>query len=147
LLAISACLLGIACRYDGRRLPSPERYPLDPAVSVVPICPEQLGGLPTPRPAAQISSGSGEDVLDGRARVLDDAGRDCTAAFVRGAQETLRLCSLLGVRRAVLKSESPSCGVGTIHRGGACAAGDGVTAALLRREGIAVSAYPDGCAP
>ncbi len=114
-----------------------------PGEALVPFCPEQLGGLPTPRPRAEIESGSGDDVLDGRSRVLDEGGRDVTAAFVRGAEEAAGLCARLGIRTAVLKARSPSCGAGQIVRGGRLVDGDGVTAALLRRRGIAVLASPE----
>lgn len=141
LRAISACLLGVACRYDGRRLPNDGLIQIAGQESPVPICPEQLGGLPTPRPPAEIKGGTGADVLDGRARVMDDEGRDVTAAFVRGATETLRLCERLGVSEVVLKSRSPSCGAGEIYNNRVLINGDGVTAALLRRQGIQVIPY------
>jgi uncharacterized protein YbbK (DUF523 family) len=82
-------------------------------------------------------------VLAGRARVIDTSGDDVTAAFLRGANETLRLCRQWGVRSAVLKSRSPSCGVGRIHRDAGVGPGDGVTAALLRAHGIEVISHPD----
>jgi uncharacterized protein YbbK (DUF523 family) len=110
---------------------------------LAPVCPEQLGGLPTPRPPAQIIGGSGEDVLGGTARVLAPDGRDLTAAFLRGARETLLLCRCLGITEAILKGDSPSCGVGRIYRGTERVPGNGVTAALLIREGITVRNHPD----
>jgi len=143
LYAISACLLGVSCRYDGSSLAPSQAFQLDPGDLPLPVCPEQLGGLPTPRPAARIVAGTGADVLAGRARVVDATGRDVTAAFLRGAQETLRLCRHCGVTRAVLKSRSPSCGVGWIHGSEGLLAGDGVTAALLRANGIEVVSRPD----
>ncbi|MCK4414638.1 MAG: DUF523 domain-containing protein [Candidatus Eisenbacteria sp.] len=141
--AISACLLGLACRYDGTPLPAEKL--LSPAAGDcwVPVCPEQLGGLPTPRTPAEIEAGTGEDVLAGRARVVSLEGGDVTAAFLRGAHQTLALCRCLGIREVVLKSRSPSCGVGRIYRAGALVAGNGVTTALLQREGIDVRVYPD----
>jgi uncharacterized protein YbbK (DUF523 family) len=110
-------------------------------VSWVPVCPEQLGGLTTPRTPAEIVGGDGHGVLDGSARVIDSEGRDVTDAFVRGAEEVAALCKRLGIREVVLKARSPSCGVGTIRRGGESFAGDGVTAALLKRRGIAVRCH------
>jgi uncharacterized protein YbbK (DUF523 family) len=142
LQGISACLLGVACRYDGRSLPSTDWYPIPEGSRLMPICPEQLGGLSTPRACAQIAHGSGADVLEGCARVTDATGADVTEAFVRGARETLRLCRSLGIGRMILKTHSPSCGAGTIRRGIERVAGDGVTAALLRREGIEVVGHP-----
>jgi len=93
---------------------------------LIPVCPEQLGGLPTPRPPAEILGGDGADVLSGTARVINLRGEEVTEAFMRGAEEVLRLARLLGVRRAFLKAKSPSCGLEPL----------GVTAALLLREGL-----------
>lgn len=138
---VSACLAGVACRYDGGSCPLPEVTGLVRAGRAIPVCPEQLGGLPTPRPRAEIRGGDGADVLAGRARVVDEAGRDMTDAFRRGAEEVLRLARLTGARRALLKARSPSCGAGEIYDGsfrGTLRPGDGVTAALLRREGLEV---------
>ena len=170
MILISACLLGLACRYDGNALPDDVLWPASgPGFSrdtkdasshtepdamshtkreageaiLIPVCPEQLGGLPTPRPAAQIVGGSGEDVLEGRARVIAENGADLTAAFLRGARETLHLCRSLGVQEAILKQGSPSCGCGRIHRGRERVPGMGVTAALLQGEGIRVRAFPE----
>jgi uncharacterized protein YbbK (DUF523 family) len=131
-LLISACLLGVRCRYDGAEKAVPAALALAERYELVPVCPEQLGGLPTPRPAAERQ---GE-------RVVTAAGDDVTGAYRRGAEETLRLCRLLGCRRAVLKERSPSCGCGRIRDGaftGALTDGDGVTAALLKAHGIAVA--------
>ena len=95
----------------------------------VPVCPEQLGGLPTSRPPAMLWGGDGFAVLEGRARVLDIHGRDLSAAFIRGAEQALAVAKMLDIRIACLKSGSPSCG------GPPCV---GVTAALLAREGLEV---------
>ncbi len=130
-LLVSACLLGACCRYDGASREHPlakklaERYPL------IPVCPEQLGGLPTPRPPAERR---GE-------RVVTQSGEDVTERYRRGAEETLRLCRMLDCEAAVLKERSPSCGAGTVYDGtfsGVLASRDGVTAALLRDGGIPV---------
>ncbi len=140
-MLVSACLAGVACRYDGGSCPHEEVVALVRAGRALPVCPEQLGGLPTPRPRAEIRDGDGADVLAGRARVVDEAGRDVTDAFMRGAEEVLRVARLTGARQAILKARSPSCGAGEIHDGtfrGALRPGDGVTAALLRREGLDV---------
>ena len=130
-LLVSACLLGACCRYDGASREHPlakklaERYPL------IPVCPEQLGGLPTPRPPAERR---GE-------RVVTHSGDDLSERYRRGAEETLRLCRMLDCEAAVLKERSPSCGAGTVYDGtfsGVLASGDGVTAALLRDGGMPV---------
>ncbi len=138
---ISACLLGQACRYDGNTLPESQRPDLDTATPIIPLCPEQMGGLPTPRFPAQIHGGDGADVLDGKARVINDNGEDVTQFFLRGAQETLALCRSLGITEVMLKSRSPSCGVGYIYQGEGLVKGDGVTVALLKRSGVKVACY------
>jgi uncharacterized protein YbbK (DUF523 family) len=140
---VSACLLGLRCRYDAKELAtSNDLRALVAAGKAIPFCPEQAGGLPTPREPAAIEPGkSGADVLDGNARVLTASGRDVTAEFLEGARQTLAVARLYGVKRALLKSRSPSCGKGGLRRlDGGLDAGDGVTAALLRREGIEVVA-------
>jgi len=107
----------------------------------VPVCPEQLGGMATPRETCEIVDGDGEDVLDGKARVVTRSGRDVTAAFVEGAARTLAAARQHGCRLAILKARSPSCGVGVIYDGsfsGSLKPGSGVAAALLRRAGIEV---------
>lgn len=141
-LAVSACLLGEPCRYNATAKPDAAVRERALSQGAVPICPECLGGLPTPRLPSEIVGGDGEDVLDGRAKVVDKEGRDVTAAFIQGAKEALALCKEAGVQEAVLKARSPSCGVGTIYDGsfsGRCRPGLGVTAALLGRHGIALS--------
>jgi uncharacterized protein YbbK (DUF523 family) len=130
-LAVSACLLGACCRYDGQSRADPAVLALAERFELVPLCPEQLGGLPTPRPAAERRGDA----------VVTAAGADVTAEYRRGAEEALRLCRLLGIGTAVLKERSPSCGSGIIHDGtfsGGLTAGDGVAAALLRDAGIRV---------
>lgn len=130
-LLVSACLLGVRCRYDGASKAHPLAGALAQAHELVPVCPEQLGGLPTPRPPAERRGD----------RVVTGAGADVTEQYRRGAAEALRLCRVLGCEAAVLKERSPSCGRGEIYDGtfsGTLAAGDGVTAALLRAGGVPV---------
>lgn len=146
LFLVSACLLGLPCRYDGGSCPVPALQSLAARGRAIPICPEVSGGLPTPRPPAEIQGGDGQDVLDGRARVVRQDGTDVSAAFIAGAQAALDLARRCGIERAVLKAHSPSCGVGLIYDGtfqGRLTRGDGVTAALLQREGIAVITEED----
>jgi uncharacterized protein YbbK (DUF523 family) len=105
----------------------------------VAICPEVAGGLPIPRLPAEIQGGDGQDVLEGRAKVVRQDGVDITEAFIKGAHQALSLARKVGAKKAILKARSPSCGVTFIHDGsftGALREGMGVTAALLKREGI-----------
>lgn len=129
-LLISACLLGAKCRYDGKSMPSAAAE-LAEKFHLVPFCPEIYGGLPTPRPAAEISGG----------RVVTELGDDVTENYKRGAEEALRLAKTLGIKKAVLKERSPSCGSGKIYDGtfsGNLTDGDGITARLLKENGIEI---------
>lgn len=138
---VSACFAGIHCRFDGRHNRIDEILEMIRRGEAVPVCPEQMGGLATPRPPAEIVGGDGEDVLDGKAKVVDNQGRDVTEAFLRGAYEALAVAKAVGAEEAILKERSPSCGSCTIYDGtfsGMKKPGAGVTAALLRRHGIRV---------
>jgi uncharacterized protein YbbK (DUF523 family) len=132
----SACLVGLNTRYDGKSALDPFVYGLFCEGKVVPFCPEQLGGLGTPRARAEISLGSGEDVLDGKALVLLEDGTDATEHFVRGAREVVRAACEMGITRFYLKGKSSSCGLGSIYVGGELVKGNGVLVAALLREGI-----------
>jgi uncharacterized protein YbbK (DUF523 family) len=137
---VSACLLGRACRYDGRhnRDQVLERELEARGQVAVPFCPEEHGGLGTPRPAAWIEAESAAEVLDDRDRIVTKDGRYVTAEFLRGAKGALDTCRVRGIRLALLKERSPSCGVARTHVGGKLVEGSGVTAELLRRHGIEV---------
>jgi uncharacterized protein YbbK (DUF523 family) len=137
-VVVSACLLGRPCRFDGKDKFTPELAFLLEGRKVVAVCPEELGGLGTPRPACQIIGGDGADVLDGKARVIDADGIDRTQSFLAGAQAAMEQLDAAGAREAVLKERSPSCGVHTVYRDGALAPGQGVFAALLARRGVRV---------
>lgn len=137
---VSACLAGVHSRYDGGSKFNKaliKRLELEGCV-IIPVCPEQLGGLPTPRPPAEITTGDGRAVLAGEARVVNAEGADVTEAYVRGAEETSRIAQLLGCGRAYLKEGSPACGVNTITRGGQTCGGMGVAAASLASAGVDV---------
>lgn len=141
MMIVSACLAGCKCRYDGGHQADPRILELVEKGLAIPVCPEQMGGLSTPRSPCEIPDGTGADVIQGKARVLTKDGRDVTEQFVQGAQETLRICHLAGATKAILKANSPSCGSGMIYDGtfsGRKKEGDGVTAALLRENGIQV---------
>ena len=130
-ILVSACLLGVCCRYDGTGKCNDALAALRGAHELIPFCPEVYGGLGIPRDPAERSGES----------VLTKSGRDVTAAYEAGAREALRLAQFFGCELAILKERSPACGHGRIHDGsftGALTPGDGVTAALLRENGIEV---------
>ncbi len=138
---VSACLVGRECRYDSRANTDGElvRELAQQGLEIVPFCPEEHGGLGTPRPPAWIERESAAAVLDGRDRVVTNAGVDVTAQFVRGAEGALAVCRAHGIDRAFLKARSPSCGSCHTHVAGGLVEGPGVTTELLRRNGIEVT--------
>lgn len=141
-ILISRCLLGHRVRYDGGShgpFDLLERWQAQGRV--VALCPEVAGGLPTPRPPAEIPGGRGTLVLDGHVQVLTVEGEDVSGAFVQGAEQALELVHRHGIRLAVLKARSPSCGNRENYDGsfsGRRVAGEGVTAAALKRMGVLV---------
>ncbi len=135
---VSACLVGIKCRFDAKGKRDHAVLKALKGKLFIPVCPEQLGGLPTPRPTAAIEGGDGVLVLEGKGRVINERGEDVTENFLRGAQQTLNIARLTGTKVAILKERSPSCGVEKIIRDGQVLKGSGVTAALLLREGLEV---------
>ncbi len=145
-IAVSACLLGTACRYDGRSKPHEGVMRALEQHEVLPICPEVAGGLPIPHPACEIVLERGESLegdrdLAGSAglRVVDAQGTDQTEAFLKGAQATLEAARQFGAELAILKAKSPSCGTGLIYDGSftnQLREGWGVAAAMLRDAGI-----------
>ncbi len=141
-ILVSRCLLGHRVRYDGGAhgpFDLLERWQREGRV--VALCPEVAGGLSTPRPPAEIPGGQGGQVLDGERPVLTVDGEDVSAAFLDGARQALELVRAQGIRIAVLKARSPSCGNRENYDGsfsGVKVSGEGVTAALLRREGVQV---------
>lgn len=143
---ISACLTGVNCKYNGGNNLHHILASLLKTGEVIPVCPEQLGGLPTPRISCEIVGGTGWDVLEGRARVINRDNQDVTESYIKGAYETLNIAKKCGVDLAILKELSPSCGMGQIYDGTFCRnciAGDGVTAALLKENGIKVVSDQD----
>ena len=130
-LLVSACLLGVGCRYDGKSNQLPQYKRLLKEHTCIPVCPEQLGGLPTPRCPAERLGG----------KIVTEDGRDVTEQFLRGTAEALRLCDLYHCKAALLKERSPSCGSGQVYDGtfsGTLTAGWGTAAALLRDSGVRV---------
>ncbi len=137
---VSACLMGFSCRYDkGSKPLSPDAMNrLKELYLPIPLCPEQLGGLPTPRPPMEIVEGDGEDVLNGQSRVMNERGEDLSEAMVFGARQVAGYAQEQGITTAIMKDGSPSCGVLTIRRRGKKVEGMGVTTALLRNHGLRV---------
>lgn len=138
---VSACLCGVNCKYNGKNNLKLNLVELLHDGDVIPVCPEQLGGLPTPRLPAEINAGSGQDVLAGNGKVLTTNGDDVTDMYVKGAYETLKIAQMAGVDTAILKSRSPSCGSKYIYDGSfsyKLRQADGVTVALLKENGIRV---------
>ena len=132
----SACLLGIKCRYNGKGKLNKKVIKLMEKEMLIPFCPEQLGGLPTPREPAEQKEN----------RAITKSGKDVTKNLERGAKQVLRLAKLFGIEEAILKQRSPSCGCGQIYDGtfsGRVIKGDGVTTALLKRNGIKVVSEED----
>lgn len=134
---VSACLLGRECTYKASHNGDGEltRTLAAAEIEAVPFCPEEHGGLGTPRPPADLTAAA-EDVLDGDGQVVTHDGEDVTLAFAQGAAGALEVCQRLGLKRAFLKERSPSCGCTSTHVRGEVVEGPGLTAALLRRHGI-----------
>lgn len=133
MILVSACLAGCPCRYDGKANPREDIIALVKAGEALPLCPEQLGGLCTPRIPCE---------RDEEGRILCRDGSDKTASFRHGAEAVLELCRLYGIRKAILKARSPSCGVGVIYDGtfsGMLREGNGLCAQLLMENGIEVA--------
>ena len=132
-ILVSACLLGVACKYSGgdNVCPALLNAVQHSGHTFIPICPEVYGGLPTPRPPAERTGDC----------VLTETGTDVTAQYQRGAEAALQLARLTGCEAAILKANSPSCGSGTIYDGTfrhRRISGDGLTAALLKANGVQV---------
>lgn len=145
-ILISACLAGVPCTHAAEAKTRAWALKLIAEGRAVTVCPEVAGGLPVPRPEAEIVGGQGSDVLDGDARVMSIEGDDVTANYLRGAEAARSAARRSGARLAVLKARSPSCGCDAIYDGafsGTLTAGDGVTAAALKREGLDVFSDED----
>lgn len=141
MIIVSACLCGINCKYNAGNNLNEKVLKLFKEGKAIPVCPEQLGGLSTPRVCHEIKGGDGGDVLEGRAKLINLESKDSTDKFLKGAYETLKIAKEVGAKKAILKSKSPSCGFGVIYDGtftGNKIKGNGVTAELLLRNHIQV---------
>ncbi|MEW6352254.1 MAG: DUF523 domain-containing protein [Thermodesulfobacteriota bacterium] len=130
-ILISGCLAGLRVRYDGNARPHPLLQELARNAVLVPCCPEILGGLGVPRPRCRFVGGDGRAVLKGAARIIDSAGNDRTDAFLRGAEEVMKVCRLIRPDLVIFKEGSPSCGVRRVDIEGTKQEGCGVTTAML----------------
>ncbi|MEA2089119.1 MAG: DUF523 domain-containing protein [Patescibacteria group bacterium] len=138
---VSACLAGINCMWNDKSKPCQKIINLVKQGKAIPVCPEQLGGLKTPRIPQEIQGGTGEDVLDGKCKVLNKNREDVTQQFIKGAEEAFKIAKLVDAKEFIAKSKSPSCGCGATYDGtfsGKLLKGNGVTVALLKRKGINV---------
>ncbi|MFN3301489.1 MAG: DUF523 domain-containing protein [Patescibacteria group bacterium] len=136
MILCSACLLGVNCRYDGKNKVNKKVLKLAKKKILIPVCPEQLGGLPTPRePAEQRGN-----------KVFTKSGKNVTKYFLAGAKEVLKIAKLFGIKKAILKQRSPSCGCGQIYDGsfsGKIIKGNGITTRLLKKHNLKIISEDD----
>ncbi|GLI09466.1 hypothetical protein YDYSG_54980 [Paenibacillus tyrfis] len=141
MILVSSCLAGLEVRYNGTHCLNEKLNKLVEGNKAVTICPELLGGLSTPREPAEIVGGDGDDVLDGNAKVIGKSGKDVTEFYIKGAYAALEKAKEINATIVVLKENSPSCGSSMIYNGqfvGQKVVGNGVTSALLKRNGLQV---------
>ncbi len=147
----SACLLGVKCRYDGESKPNKKVLQLAKTEILIPVCPEQLGGLKTPRVGSGIEGGDGNAVLSGRGQVINRKKEDWTKNYILGAKEALKIAKIFNIDTAILKQGSPSCGCGQVFQwkilngrlSNRRRKGDGVTTALFKKNKIRVISEGD----
>jgi uncharacterized protein YbbK (DUF523 family) len=135
-IVVSACLLGERVRYDGGDKRDPRVEAAVAGRTVLPLCPEVLGGMGCPRPPVHFESGDGEALLEGFGRAVDDKGLEASGGLLKGARRADELARLAGAREAILKERSPSCGLHAIHTAGGVREGKGCFAAQLVRRGV-----------
>ncbi|MGE8207624.1 DUF523 domain-containing protein [Heyndrickxia sp. NPDC080065] len=141
MILVSSCLAGLKVRYNATHCLDNRINKLVEENKAQTICPELLGGFSTPREPAEIVGGDGEDVLDGKAKVVEKSGKDVTELYIKGAYAALEIAQKINATLVVLKENSPSCGSLMIYNGefkGKKIVGNGVTSALLKRNGIQV---------
>jgi len=140
MILVSACLCGVNCKYDGGNNFNEFLYQKLKEGKLIPICPEQLGGMTTPRFPSEII-GSAKDVLKGKGQVVNIKGEDVTKFFIKGAYETLNIAKAFNCKAAILKSKSPSCGKGYVYDGtfsNKLKEGNGITVEFLLKNGVEV---------
>jgi len=144
LILVSACLAGINCRWDGGSCLDKKINNLVSQGKAIPVCPEELGGLSTPRLPSEIWQGNGQGVIKNKTKVIDKEGKAVTVEFIKGAKKVLAIAKKKGIKRAVFKNKSAACGCGLIYDGtfsGKLQKGDGITTALLKENGIEVISH------
>lgn len=135
MILVSACLVGVNCKYNGENNFNQKVFDLVKSGKAIPICPEQLGGLATPRTPVEI------EVINGKKHAIDKDGIDVTKEYIKGAKEVLELAKKLNIKKAILQPRSPSCGVNKIYNGNfdkTLVDGNGLTAELLKENGIEI---------
>ena len=144
-ILVSACLLGIACRYNGRskHYPTVVEHLAKNDLLAIPVCPEQLAGLSTPREPTRFTRSDGQDVLNGHGKIVTHSATPLTEQFRKGAEQVLQIARLCGCQSALFKERSPSCGVNQVDCDGLIVSGIGVASARLRAEGLQVFSEED----
>ncbi len=140
MILVSACLAGINCKYNGKNNYNEKIFKLVKEGKAIPVCPEQMGGLTTPRLPSEIK------IIEGKKIVVNSENKDVTKHFERGAIEVLEFAKKLNIKRAILKSKSPSCGLGKIYSGNfdnELVSGNGILVDLLLENGIEVVSSED----
>lgn len=146
MIIVSACLLGLNTKYDGTTNVHALLQDYSAMGKFIPVCPEQLGGLPTPRVPVEIIGGTGQEVLNGQCVVQGEQGEVVTSEFIQGANEIIKIVEMVKITAAILKERSPSCGVNYIYDGSfshRIKSGQGVTAALLKEHNIHIYSEED----
>ena len=139
-ILVSSCLLGLKTRYDGtdNHCQDVIDFIKNNNFIPIPVCPEQLAGLPTPRPKCWFSDGDGAAVLSGHGTLINENRNDVTKVFLSGAQECLKIAEMTDCEIAILQQRSPSCGSKNIYRNGELVEGVGLTTAVLSKNGVKV---------
>ncbi|WP_321370746.1 DUF523 domain-containing protein [uncultured Desulfuromusa sp.] len=139
-ILVSSCLLGLKTRYDGTDNYSQAvvDFIKNNQLTPIPVCPEQLAGLSTPRPKCWFSIGDGDSVLDASGKLIDEHGEDLTSVFLHGARECLKIVEMTNCKHAILQQRSPSCGSQSIYLNEKLVQGVGITTAMLKKSGIKV---------
>jgi len=143
MILVSACLLGLRCCYNGCNNTNQSVLDLRKKYILFPVCPEQLGGLQTPRPPSFFIEGDGSQTLQGIDNLKNNKNENVSSLFRRGAEDALKICQLLNIKTAILKERSPSCGTHYIYLKEKLTKGMGVTASILKSNDIRVMSEND----